>query len=565
MHIIFSFSSISFIIFVLFFLFSCAAIIFPSNLICLLSWNLFYNNSIRIKFQIILDSYGFIFAATVCFISLNVLIFANSYIKPDPYQQRFLILVLLFILSICLLIFIPHLVFLLLGWDGLGLVSFLLIIHYQTPNALRSGLITILTNRIGDVIILLSIILIFNQLTWIPNLNLNSFSPLIILSIILAGITKRAQIPFSAWLPAAIAAPTPVSALVHSSTLVTAGVFLLFRFYPTLSQIPFFISVLSISASLTIIIAGLRAFREFDIKKIIALSTLSQLGLIITRLSLNQLELTFFHLLTHAIFKALLFICAGNIILQFSHSQDLRQFGNILNFQPITRASLIISKFALCGIPFIAGFYSKDIIIETALQSHFNLFIIFIFLSGVILTLLYSLRFIIFILPSPSLHPSLTISSRLDKHLNIPIIFISLYVISWGRTLNWLLIKPALCNNFLDTLKFLTPLTIILSISLFKLLYQMPLSLKLPKSLIYFSASIWFITSLSTQILLKTFTSTPLFLYKIIDRGWIEISSSKGLRKTIILNTKIFISWQNSLLTSHMLGILIFLSIYIFF
>ncbi|RLD40669.1 MAG: hypothetical protein DRI86_14840 [Bacteroidetes bacterium] len=177
------------------------------------------------------------------------------------------------------------------------------------------------------------------------------------------------------------------------------------------------------------IIAGLSAITEFDIKKIIALSTLRQLGLIITSLSLNQVDITFFHLLTHAIFKALLFICAGNLILQFSHSQDLRQFGNVLTNLPITTAAIIISKIALCGIPFMAGFYSKDIIIEMSLQSNFNLFITRIILLGVIITIIYSVRFILFIVLNPSLHPSNHSTTNFDANLNLPITIITLYVI----------------------------------------------------------------------------------------------------------------------------------------
>ena len=150
------------------------------------------------------------------------------------------------------------------------------------------------------------------------------FSALIIIFIMTAGMTKRAQIPFSSWLPAAIVAPTPVSALVHSSTLVTAGVFLLIRFYPFLSGLPIFNFILLFSAVSTILIAGIRAATECDIKKIIALSTLSQLGIIIASLGLGAPNLALFHIITHAIFKALLFICAGEIIALHSHGQDLR-------------------------------------------------------------------------------------------------------------------------------------------------------------------------------------------------------------------------------------------------
>lgn len=214
----------------------------------------------------------------------------------------------------------------------------------------------------------------------------------------LAAITKSAQIPFSRWLPAAIAAPTPVSALVHSSTLVTAGVFLLFRFYSFLSSTAFFNISLLIMATLTTLIAGLSANTECDIKKIIALSTLSQLGVIITRLGLGIPTLAFFHLITHALFKALLFLCAGTLIHLHHHSQDLRYIGNIFNQTPSIASALIISNLALCGAPFLSGFYSKDLILEISLFNSTNFLIIILFFFATGLTVRYTIRFLLAVL-----------------------------------------------------------------------------------------------------------------------------------------------------------------------
>jgi len=189
-----------------------------------------------------------------------------------------------------------------------------------------------------------------------------------------------------------MAAPTPVSALVHSSTLVTAGVFLLIRFFPFLSQSALFKPTLLLFASLTIVIAGLSAIAECDLKKIIALSTLRQLGVIIGSLGLGIPDLAFFHLITHALFKALLFICGGTLIHFHHHGQDLRTIGNLAPQLPITIASLTLANLALCGAPFIAGFYSKDAILETTLISPTNILMIFIFFFATALTAAYSAR-----------------------------------------------------------------------------------------------------------------------------------------------------------------------------
>lgn len=184
--------------------------------------------------------------------------------------------------------------------------------------------------------------------------------------IVVGAITKSAQIPFSAWLPAAIAAPTPVSALVHSSTLVTAGVYLLIRFSYLLNDSC--LNLLLVLSVLTIFISGLVASFEFDMKKVIALSTLRQLGVIIFSISLGLFDIAFFHLVVHALFKALLFLCAGVVIHRRGGSQDLRRIGGLVNNHPLVGVSLNLANLSLCGVPFISGFYSKDMVVEFAAQ-----------------------------------------------------------------------------------------------------------------------------------------------------------------------------------------------------
>lgn len=210
--------------------------------------------------------------------------------------------------------------------------------------------------------------------------------------IILAAITKRAQIPFSSWLPAAIAAPTPVSSLVHSSTLVTAGVYLLIRFSPS---VEFWMALVMIFIStITMFIAGLGANFEFDLKKVIALSTLRQLGLIIGILFLGESTLAFFHLLTHALFKALLFICAGSVIHNLFNCQDIRFMGRLIFRMPLTCLYFNICNMSLCGIPFLSGFYSKDLIVEVMSMGYLNLYIYFVFYVSIGLTVSYTVRLI---------------------------------------------------------------------------------------------------------------------------------------------------------------------------
>jgi NADH-ubiquinone oxidoreductase chain 5 len=229
--------------------------------------------------------------------------------------------------------------------------------------SLNAGLLTILSNRIGDIAILLRIAWLFNYGSWnimIVEYMYRSEILLILGLVMLASLTKSAQIPFSAWLPAAIAAPTPISALVHSSTLVTAGVYLMIRFSELLgiNRILYYLSVL------TMFISGLGANYEIDLKKVIALSTLSQLGVIMIALSLGFLELAYFHLLMHALFKSLLFLCAGVYIHGFGDKQDIRALGGATEGAPLTSFFFLGCSLALCGFPFISGFYSRDLILE---------------------------------------------------------------------------------------------------------------------------------------------------------------------------------------------------------
>jgi NADH-ubiquinone oxidoreductase chain 5 len=259
----------------------------------------------------------------------------------------------------------------------------------------NAGILTVLSNRIGDVALLIVIAWIINFGSWnyiyyLDFLRSSFEIGLISVLVVLAAVTRSAQIPFSSWLPAAMAAPTPVSALVHSSTLVTAGVYLLIRFSPTFNS--FLCVFLLIVSGLTMFMAGLGANFEYDLRKIIALSTLRQLGLIISAVSVGLASIAFFHLLTHALFKALLFMCAGVIIHVMKNSQDIRFMGNLSIQMPFTSVCLGVSSFALCGMPFLAGFYSKDLILEMVSFRYVNLVGFFLFFVSTGLTVCYSFR-----------------------------------------------------------------------------------------------------------------------------------------------------------------------------
>ena len=360
----------------------------------IIEWEVIKISSSVIYLTFIIDSMSLYFIRLVRLVSGSVMIFRSSYIMSEKFFSRFIFLVFMFIISIFLLILSPNIISLLLGWDGLGVTSYLLVIFYQRNKSYNAGILTALTNRLGDVGLLVSISLIVYLGSWTylyVNINNRTYSQMLVYLIIISACTKSAQIPFSAWLPAAIAAPTPVSALVHSSTLVTAGVYLLIRINLIIIEINIS-KFLRILGMLTIIIAGITAIVEIDIKKVIALSTLRQLGIIIIILGMGNPVLSFFHLISHAFFKAILFICAGLTIHRIKDYQDIRKMGlNYININ-LSVSIIIIANIRLCGLPFLRGFYSKDIIIEIVIIKGKRFFLFFLLIIGTRLTVIYSCR-----------------------------------------------------------------------------------------------------------------------------------------------------------------------------
>ena len=410
----------------------------------IIEWNVLCFSRFNLNFIIFFDFMSSIFLFVVSFISFCVFLFSYRYINNDLFYNRFIILIILFIFSIYLLILSPNLIRLLLGWDGLGITSYLLVIFYNRDKSYNAGILTAITNRLGDIGILFSISLILNYGDWsfvyltYTNTNISYF---LVLIIVISTCTKRAQIPFSAWLPAAMAAPTPVSALVHSSTLVTAGVYLLVRFEFILSSRRV-ITLLIWVGLITIFISGVSAVFECDIKKIIALSTLSQLGVMMVTISINIYILSYFHLLAHAFFKAMLFLCAGSVIHNINDYQDRRKIGFSLYSLPVIYSVIFISKLRLCGLPFIRGFYSKHLIFEYMLISSENGLYFVIFVLSMLLTLLYSLKFLLNLGLKFKQFYVQYYQNEKDVYVLTSVLLLLPLAITIGRKLSWDFINP---------------------------------------------------------------------------------------------------------------------------
>nr|YP_009536838.1 NADH dehydrogenase subunit 5 [Dendrolimus superans]AQM57910.1 NADH dehydrogenase subunit 5 [Dendrolimus superans] len=518
-----------------------------NNLVIFLEWEIISFNSMNIVMSILLDWMSFLFMMYVLLISSVVIYYSKSYMSSEMNLSRFIILVLLFVFSMILLIISPNIISILLGWDGLGLVSYCLVIYYQNLKSYNAGMLTALSNRIGDVFILMVIAWMMNYGSWnyIFYLNFMSsdFEMMMIGSmVIMAAMTKSAQIPFSSWLPAAMAAPTPVSALVHSSTLVTAGVYLLIRFNMLLVDI-FFFKVLLLLSGLTMFMAGISANYEFDLKKIIALSTLSQLGLMMSILSMGFSDLAFFHLLTHAVFKALLFMCAGVIIHMMSDMQDIRFMGGISYYIPMTSLCLNISNMALCGVPFLAGFYSKDMILEMISFSNLNLLIFFMYYISTGLTVFYTLRLIFYLMVND--FNLICIFNLYDEdYVMLKSMFVLLFmsVIS-GSFLSWMIFSYPYMIYLPFNMKMMVIYVSLLGGILGYLVSNMKIY-SLNKFLCFYNLSnflclMWFMPGLSTYGVSYNFLNFSQNLLKDIDFGWSEMYSGQGMIN-IMKNYSIF-------------------------
>nr|WCL18765.1 NADH dehydrogenase subunit 5 [Raymondia sp. A GC-2023a] len=493
-----------------------------------MEFELFSLMSMMFEMVILLDWMSMMFVSFVLFISSFVIMYSKGYMGNDYNINRFIMLVLMFVFSMFLLIISPNLISILLGWDGLGLVSYCLVIYYQNIKSYNAGMLTVLSNRIGDVFLLLSISWMLNFGSWnfIYYLDLMNydFNMLIVGSLVmLASITKSAQIPFSSWLPAAMAAPTPVSALVHSSTLVTAGVYLLIRFN-LLFDNEFISFILLFLSSMTMFMSGLGANFEFDLKKIIALSTLSQLGLMMMILSIGYYKLAFFHLLTHAVFKALLFMCAGMFIHNMSHFQDIRFMGCLSLLMPISCSCFNVANLSLCGMPFLAGFYSKDLILEVFYFSYINLFLLVLCIFSTGLTVCYSFRLLYYSLISDFRFFSIILLDE-DILMSKSMLGLMFLSIMSGSFLMWLIFPSCILVVLPFYLKILT--LIICVLGGFFGYFISKFSLNFNKSLYFYHMSsflgnMWFMPIISTYGIIKYPLVIGFYYNKLYECGWSE-------------------------------------------
>ncbi|MGE4657757.1 MAG: NADH-quinone oxidoreductase subunit L [Gammaproteobacteria bacterium] len=432
--------------------------------------------SISMQIGFLVDHLTALMISVVSFISLTVHVYTIGYMKEDPGYQRFFSYISLFTFAMLMLVMSNNFLQLFFGWEAVGLVSYLLIgFWYKRQTAILAGLKAFLINRVGDFGFILGIAVllsstgsldyeqVFGHAERLSALSIEIFSgtewsvlSLACICLFIGAMGKSAQIPLHVWLPDSMEGPTPISALIHAATMVTAGIFMVARMSPLFEYSETALSLVLVIGATTAVFAGLLGIVQHDIKRVIAYSTVSQLGYMTVALGASAYSAGIFHLATHAFFKALLFLAAGSVIIALHHEQDIRKMGGLRKYMPITYWTSLIGTLALVGFPGFSGFFSKDVLIEAvhasvATGAHYAYWCL---LLGVFITGLYSFRmfFLVYHGEDRTGFPAKHIPKESSAVITVPLIILAVFSVIIG----WLAIGPLLFENFFsDSLRVL--------------------------------------------------------------------------------------------------------------
>nr|YP_010380019.1 NADH dehydrogenase subunit 5 [Elaphe moellendorffi]UDH53697.1 NADH dehydrogenase subunit 5 [Elaphe moellendorffi] len=492
----------------------------------------------NIDISITLDMLSTLFIPVALFITWSITEFSTWYMLTDPHNKKFTKYLLMFLIMMLVIITANNMYQLFIGWEGVGIMSFLLIGWWHgRQDANMAALQAIIYNRIGDI----GLIMTTAWLMISSSINMQelmtqheTINTIPMMGLLAAAMGKSAQFGLHPWLPSAMEGPTPVSALLHSSTMVVAGVFLLIRLHPVLHNNNTLMTLSLLLGATTTAFAAAAATTHLDIKKIIALSTTSQLGLMMTMVGLNQPTLAFLHMITHSFFKAMLFLCSGSYIHNLNNEQDVRMMGGLSKILPMTSSFMTIANFSLMGMPFLSGFYSKDTIIETLANSHTNSWGITITVIATTLSACYST---LIMLTTMTGHPRTHHNTHNEtKTITNPLTRLMFATVLTGTLMKISTLQTTTMTTMPKSIKLMALMTTLMGMLLSKDLSYTDYHLKpkkLNKQSLFFNQLAFFNTPHRT-ITMNTLKTSQQMSTELMDLWAMENWGPKGLSNTLM-------------------------------